>query len=124
METLVPLAIGGAVIALFAPARRRVVPVAKAVAHVGTGIAGVTVAGMKEIAGAAVRGEETPGEPSAEVPAEKEEEPSAETTPAPPRETPVTSGETTTPGDTRAASETTASPTQTTTASEASETAS
>jgi hypothetical protein len=56
-ELVLPLAAVAAVTALVAPARRRVVPVAKAVGRAGLAVGGATVVGGRGIVEAAVRGE-------------------------------------------------------------------
>ena len=53
----VPVALIAAVAAMVKPARRRVVPVAKAVGRAGIGVVGVTAVGAGGIVDAAVHGE-------------------------------------------------------------------
>lgn len=54
MEELLPLALGAAVVALFRPARRRVVPVGKAIGRAGLGTGAVVVGGAADVVNALV----------------------------------------------------------------------
>jgi hypothetical protein len=57
MEEMWPLALGAGALIFVAPVRRRVKPVAGAVARAGMGLVGATVAGAVGVANAVVRGE-------------------------------------------------------------------
>lgn len=57
MDEIWPLALGAGVLLLVRPVRRRVKPVAAAVARTGLGLVGVSVAGAVNVASAVVRGE-------------------------------------------------------------------
>jgi peptidoglycan/LPS O-acetylase OafA/YrhL len=57
VDELLPFAVGAAVVALFRPARRRVVPVAKAVVNGGVGIAAATVVGAANVVRAVIQGD-------------------------------------------------------------------
>lgn len=59
----VPVALIAAATALVKPARKRVVPVAKAVGRAGVGVVGVTAVGALGIVDAAVHGEATQSGP-------------------------------------------------------------
>jgi hypothetical protein len=57
MEEMWPLALGAGVLMFVAPVRRRVKPVAGAVARAAIGLVGASVAGAVGVANAVVRGE-------------------------------------------------------------------
>ncbi len=57
MEEMWPLALGAGAVLLVPPLRRRVKPVAVAVARTGLGLVGVSVTGAVNVATAVVRGE-------------------------------------------------------------------
>jgi hypothetical protein len=56
-ELILPVAAVAALATLATPARRRVVPVVRAVGHVGVSVVGATVVGGRGIVDAAIRGE-------------------------------------------------------------------
>ena len=60
MEEIWPFALGAAALMLVAPVRRRVKPVAGAVARAGLGLVGASVVGIAGVANAVARGEARP----------------------------------------------------------------
>jgi hypothetical protein len=56
MEEIWPFALGAAALMLVAPVRRRVKPVAGAVARAGLGLVGASVVGITDVTIAVVRG--------------------------------------------------------------------
>jgi hypothetical protein len=57
VDELLPFALGAAAVAVLGPARRRVVPVAKAVGRAGLAVTGATVVGVSGVVNAVIRGE-------------------------------------------------------------------
>jgi hypothetical protein len=60
MEEMWPFALGAAAVLLVRPVRRRVKPVAGAIARAGMGLVGASVVGAAGVAKAVVRGEARP----------------------------------------------------------------
>jgi hypothetical protein len=54
VDELIPFALGAAVVALIRPARRRVIPVTKAVGKAGLGLVAVAVGGTADVVKAVV----------------------------------------------------------------------